>query len=349
MNFFLTRLEGSDRRSAKGGLALHPTLARCSEDKAVCVLAPNAGDAVIAIAPDFRIRRANQAAVALFGAHAAVGVPLRELLTSAGLEISSVEPALPLRAILHLSARSSLILLECFALRRERGALLRAVVLPQARFDWLLPASQFLAAAAHEIRNPLAAIRALVQSLAQDPGIRSDEVGVAMAEIDRLNVLLNDLLSLLHPRPDAPEVVELDRLAEQAAAACQYMIQAKGQRFSLLLPAPGTVTVRGSAQRLLQLSLNLLRNASEAAPASGTIAFTVAAQNGEVLLEVRDDGPGFSPEARARLFEPFFTTKLQGTGLGLAICQRIAQQHGGRLEVPEEAGGTRVQVYLPAN
>lgn len=312
-------------------------------------MAHGAGDAVIATGPNFRIRRANAAAVALFGEHAAVGSTLHDLLASAGLESAGDQPALPVRAIVHLRLHPSLVLLECFPMRCERGALLRASVLPQTRYDWIVPASQFLAVAAHEIRNPLAAIRALVQSLAQDPGTFADEAGVAMTELDRLNVLLDDLLSMLHPKPDASEEVELDRLAAQAAAACQHLLQAKGQRFAVRLPVARTVTVQGSSQRLLQLSVNLLRNASEAAPAGGTIEVTVAAQAGEALLEVRDDGPGFSPEARAHLCEPFFTTKPQGTGLGLAICQRIAEQHGGRLEIADEPTGARVRVYLPTD
>lgn len=242
-----------------------------------------------------------------------------------------------------------MMLLECLGLPNGRGALLRALVLPQAGLEWSLPSSQFLAVAAHEIRNPLAAIRALVQSLGSDPATSPDEADVAMTELDRLNLLLDDLLSLLHPKADAAHVFELDKVAKQAAAACQRLLQAKGQHLVLRLPASGAVAVRGSARRLEQVSLNLLSNASDAAPVGGAITMLVEQHDGEALLEVQDDGPGLSSEARAHFCEPFFTTKPQGTGLGLAICQRIAEQHGGRLEIPDDPGGARVRIYLPCD
>jgi signal transduction histidine kinase len=102
---------------------------------------------------------------------------------------------------------------------------------------------------------------------------------------------------------------------------------------------------------LNQVFLSLLKNAAEALEGRrGTIRVTARAEEGSVLVEIRDDGPGVSPEIRERLFEPFVTTREAGggTGLGLSICRRIVREHGGEIEIGSDVeGGTRVSVRLP--
>jgi len=326
-------------------MAFRSTLAHWSADRAVCVAARRAGDAVATFGPDHRIRRANRPAARLFGGDVAPGSSLGALLTRVGLADCAGALDLPLRAV--VQTRLEPVLLECLALPHSHGGVLRALVLPEDRVEWPMSAARFLAVAAHEIRNPLAAIRALVQSLGDPETITQEEAGVALTELDRLNFLLDDLLNLLHPRPDLMEPLSLPGIAEQAAAALRPLLRAKGQRLTVHLPALDDVIVLGSAQRLLQVGLNLIRNASEAAPSGGSIVVRVSRTTATALLEVLDDGPGFLPGAKAHLWEPFYTTKPQGTGLGLAICRRIAEQHGGRLEVGDANPGARVGLYLP--
>ena len=111
-------------------------------------------------------------------------------------------------------------------------------------------------------------------------------------------------------------------------------------------PLPAVWADRDQA---VQVLLNLVRNALEAMPQGGTLRVSARAERGGVSLSVADTGPGIAPEDLPRLFEPYFTRKEGGTGLGLAIAQRIAEEHGGRLEVASAPGqGATFTLWLPA-
>jgi two-component system, NtrC family, sensor kinase len=110
--------------------------------------------------------------------------------------------------------------------------------------------------------------------------------------------------------------------------------------------------VEGDARALNQVFLNLLKNAAEAFEGRrGRVEVHARLEGDEVVVSIRDDGPGVAPELRERLFEPFFTTKPagKGTGLGLSISQRIVAEHGGQIALESEPGeGTCVTVRLPS-
>ncbi|MBL4635761.1 MAG: GHKL domain-containing protein, partial [Kofleriaceae bacterium] len=109
--------------------------------------------------------------------------------------------------------------------------------------------------------------------------------------------------------------------------------------------------VRGMPGRLLQVFINLIKNAAQALPDhGGTIDLSTASHGDEVVVVVTDNGEGISCEALDRVFEPFYTTKEvgQGTGLGLSLCKSIIEEHGGRIRIESELGkGTRIKVFLP--
>ncbi|HZA12947.1 MAG TPA: ATP-binding protein, partial [Myxococcaceae bacterium] len=110
--------------------------------------------------------------------------------------------------------------------------------------------------------------------------------------------------------------------------------------------------VQAAADRdqITQVLLNLMKNAEEALPGGGgVVEVRVAHRGAEAIVEVADNGPGIRPEDRPRVFEPYYTTKSGGSGLGLPIAARIAQEHGGRLEVGGEYGrGATFTLVLPA-
>ncbi len=109
------------------------------------------------------------------------------------------------------------------------------------------------------------------------------------------------------------------------------------------------VRVRGEPGALEQLFLNLLLNAAQAVEPGGTVTVVLEMKGTRARVAIADDGPGISPEVRDRIFQPFFSTKSDGTGLGLAIARRIAEAHGGRLEIAGADGtGTRAVVTLPS-
>ncbi len=113
------------------------------------------------------------------------------------------------------------------------------------------------------------------------------------------------------------------------------------------LDVSGVPRVKGDPGRLRQVVVNLLDNAAQAG--AGTIEVHAAARAGEVLVAVRDDGPGIPSEIRQRLFEPFVTGRAGGTGLGLAICRRLVERHGGTLGLAAGgASGATFEMRLPA-
>jgi signal transduction histidine kinase len=108
------------------------------------------------------------------------------------------------------------------------------------------------------------------------------------------------------------------------------------------------VLLDGDPDALEQLFLNLLINAAEALKKGGTATVRVTPDPREVVIQLRDDGPGMSPEVRKRAFEPLFSTRKEGTGLGLAIARQIARAHGGEIWIESEVeSGTTVEVRLP--
>ncbi len=209
---------------------------------------------------------------------------------------------------------------------------------------------ELAAGVAHEIRNPLSAIRGLVLYLAKkfSPGSSEAEyAGVVVSEVDRMGRVIGGLLDFA--RPKAPEFAPVNladvvrhalTLIEDEARAAGIVVE---RRIDPDLP-PALV----DRDQVTQVLLNLLVNALEAMPDGGRLEVGLQREEDRAVIRVSDTGPGISPEARARLFDPFHTTKKKGSGLGLAIAQRIVENHGGIIRVDSEAGrGTSFLVSLP--
>jgi signal transduction histidine kinase len=202
------------------------------------------------------------------------------------------------------------------------------------------------AAIAHELKNALNGLGMAVELIAQDPAntarvarLRPQVVG----EIARLRDVVDSLLSFSRsPRIDrAP--ADLSAVVARAAEAVSDLVADRA--VELTVDAPPTLPVRCDAHKIQGVLVNLIKNAVEAGRA---VTVTVGAHDGEATIEVRDDGPGLSKEARAHLFEPFFTTKPNGTGLGLPTSRRFVEAHGGAIDVgPVGQAGASFRVRLP--
>ena len=215
---------------------------------------------------------------------------------------------------------------------------------------------RFAADASHELRTPIASVRAYTE-LYRRRGGNGDDAAHVIARIEqestRLTRLVDDLLLLARlddHRPLAHEPVDLGALANDAVDAARAI---DPDRTVELWPI-GSVEVIGDRDRLRQVIDNLLANVFTHTPAGTPVLVTVAADGTNAVLEVADRGPGLSEEQRTRVFERFYRADPSrarvsgGSGLGLSIVSAIVTAHGGRATVlPRDGGGTRFRVELP--
>jgi len=214
------------------------------------------------------------------------------------------------------------------------------------RQQTLAQLGELAAVVAHEVRNPLAGIRATIQVLSKKlPPTEEATVKALFARIDALNEMTEDLLLFARPRPLQLAALPLEPLLREAAG-----LLTRDRRWSSTVVDIAADEACARADRLVLrgVFLNLLLNAAEAMSGAGTIRVSIAASGSTCRVSIRDSGPGIPTELRERIFEPFFTTKHRGTGLGLAIVRRQAELHGGEVSVscPPD-GGTTVTVTLP--
>ena len=214
----------------------------------------------------------------------------------------------------------------------------------------------FIADAAHELRTPLTALRLQLQlaERAQDDGDRERAYGMLREGIARATRVVEQLLSLARQDPDVPmeggTAVDLAALAASVAHAQEPAAAARG--LTLAAAAPWPVIVTGDRDALRTLLENLVDNAVRYTR-SGTVTLRATREGNDAVLEVEDTGPGIPAAERSRVFDRFYRGEAAaegGSGLGLAIAQRIAQRHGGRVELAEAAHehGLRVRVILPS-
>ena len=202
---------------------------------------------------------------------------------------------------------------------------------------------------AHEVRNPLGAIYNSLEVLArQRLGPEAEfPIRLAREEAERLNQIVGNLMDYANPRLPSLRPESLEELVLGAAAGARDL----PTRVSVTVSGPLPL-VNGDARMLRQVFVNLMNNASRAAPARGEV--TVRLSAGEhagrpvVRVDMTDQGPGMPEQVVARVFEPFFTTRATGTGLGLALVKRFVDAHGGLVDVTSRPGeGCTFSVVLP--
>jgi two-component system sensor histidine kinase PilS (NtrC family) len=218
------------------------------------------------------------------------------------------------------------------------------------RTERMATVGQLAAGVAHEIRNPMAAISGSIELLKQSAQTSDDDralMTIVHREVQRLNVLIGDLLDYANPRPK--QTVDFD-----LASLVQETVQvARGdQNFAdieVTAETDDSLQIHADPAKLRQVVWNLVRNAADAAGSGGKHVRVEARRAGEVaMISVADDGPGIPEHLLGRIFDPFVTTKQKGTGLGLATCHTIIAEHGGRIDVETAPGkGTKMVVTLP--
>ncbi|RUR41165.1 ATP-binding protein [Vreelandella populi] len=216
---------------------------------------------------------------------------------------------------------------------------------------------QLAAGVAHEIGNPITGISSLAQNLrydTQDPALLETADQIQQLT-QRVTKIVNSLVGFAHggrhagPPPDSP--VALTTISEDALHLIH--LARSGEDVTLTNACPDGIVVRGDAQRLTQVMVNLLSNARDACMPDGQVVITAGREAGSAWWRVSDNGQGIDPRVRDHLFEPFTTTKPagEGTGLGLSLAYQIISEHQGRIEVasppPHESRGTAITLWLP--
>ena len=209
---------------------------------------------------------------------------------------------------------------------------------------------------AHEIRNPLTALKMRLFSLkrAVPTLVQNEDLGIISNEINRLERIVKDFLHFARPAP--PELATLP--ASRLLSEVRDLLKPQLDRSAIALRVRNDVNswVRADPQQIKQVLINLIQNSAENIGRDGVITLRLRRGTGDfdgrtqkaVILAVEDTGKGISPEVEMRLFDPFFTTKEGGTGLGLAISARIIEKHGGLLRYETVINrGTVFEIVLP--
>lgn len=220
------------------------------------------------------------------------------------------------------------------------------------RSEKLSVVGQLAAGVAHEIRNPLTALKGFTQLLHQNADENRKYFEIMLTELERINYIVGEFMVLSKPHNQQQLqdhdihviLMSIIPILESQAILHNVIIRVD--------PVQDLPRVKCDANQIKQVLINLMKNAIEAMPDGGTV--TVRFENdllsGELVMYIEDQGEGMPPELLERLGEPFLTTKEKGTGLGLMVCFKIIQAHGGSLSFGSTPGqGTSVKLVLPAS
>jgi two-component system nitrogen regulation sensor histidine kinase GlnL len=210
---------------------------------------------------------------------------------------------------------------------------------------------------AHEIKNPLGGIKGAAQLLLGKAGNSSlkEYVNLIIRETDRLNSILHDYLTLCRKPSFSP--VNIHEVMEKALSIVGVPLKKSGITLKRFYD-PSLPNVRGDEAKLLQVLLNIIKNAAESMPKGGKLEISTypseesVRERGRIkrwaLISIRDTGTGIPGEELQKIFMPFYTRKKQGTGIGLALSKKIVKDHGGLIKVKSVTGeGTTFLIYIP--
>lgn len=210
---------------------------------------------------------------------------------------------------------------------------------------------------AHEIRNPLTAIKVRLFTLksSHQPGSSEHEdLEVIRSEIDRLERIVRDFLQFARPAEPELQTMPAERLLREVQNLLQASLALKKVELKLELLADAQI--RADPDKLKQVLLNFVQNGADSMASGGVVTLRLRQdeqwlnghQMNAVVIDIADQGAGIPPEVQKRLFDPFFTTKEAGTGLGLPIAARIVEKHGGIIQYETRPNrGTTFSIVLP--
>jgi signal transduction histidine kinase len=222
------------------------------------------------------------------------------------------------------------------------------------RNDRLATIGQIAAGTAHEIRNPLTAIKGFLQVIGHklnDNGQNKEHgyIEIMLKEISRISKLVGELLLLSKPRPTDLRAISVTKVLKEILPIIKNEALLHNVDVVIERKISSIPMVVADGELLKQVILNLSKNAIEAMKNGGLLTVRVSTDeaNQKLMVEIIDLGPGIPGHLLEKIFHPFFTTKENGTGLGLPICRQILREIGGEIEVKSSERGTAARVHLP--
>ncbi len=269
-----------------------------------------------------------------------VGYPLRREDKVQGLlavDAASASLTPDARTILSLLADQVAIAIDDSRLLEENLRLEREL----AERERLAALGRMAATVAHEIKNPLSAIKSIAQVMREDESLRNEyerDLGLIVGETDRLSQSVTQLLSFARKESPAGQPLSVDELVRSVVDLFRASAREQGIVLDLQVKVDAELAGR-SVSALRDALSNLLLNALQATPAGGRVELMAAQSDGELVISVQDSGSGVPVDLRERIWEPFFTTRQRGTGLGLAIVRKRVQEVGGTATLVSGNGG----------
>ena len=217
-----------------------------------------------------------------------------------------------------------------------------------AEREQLAALGRMAATVAHEIKNPLSAIKSIAQVMREDEQLNHEyerDLRLIVGETDRLSQSVTQLLSFARKESASEQPLGVDELLHSVIDLFRANAREQGIRLDCEIRSDATLTGK-CVSALRDAVSNLLLNALQATPSGGRVALIADATNGELSITVEDSGAGIAPELRERVWEPFFTTRQRGTGLGLAIVRKRVQEVGGAASLGAPANGRGAVFHL---
>ncbi len=217
-----------------------------------------------------------------------------------------------------------------------------------AAAERLAAVGRLTAGLAHEIRNPIAAMRLKAENaLAGDDERRKSALTAILQQVGRLDLLLRDLLAMTQQRHAKPAPTDLAAFLEGTIEPHREFAASKGVSLKMAEGGATIPPVLLDTEQLHRALDNLILNAIQNTPCGGTVRVEAESCDGRIIFRVHDTGPGIPDDIRDRLFEPFVTGRPDGTGLGLAIVREIARAHGGEVRAASGVNGATFEIVLP--
>jgi signal transduction histidine kinase len=216
------------------------------------------------------------------------------------------------------------------------------------RADRLASLGGIAAGVAHEIRNPLGSIKGLAQLLSEElkGSERAKYIDTIISEVERLNVVVENLLTLSHPDKVSMRLCNINEILHNTVELSKYYIGEKDiqilEEYDDAIPK-----IIVESERLYQAFLNILINAVQAIEKEGKISVRTKTGDDSISIELSNSNSYIRPEDMEHIFDPFYTTKEKGTGLGLAITHQIIASNKGVISVVSDEKGTHFLISLP--